>query len=96
MKRFELILLQGAQSDLLQIYSERGERAYLRVDRSLGILRIFPESGAIHLDERIRRLVVAKTPLGVFYTVTEDRVLIGAVLDLRQSTKAIRKRLREL
>ena len=96
MDRFELILLQGAQSDLLSIYSVLGERAYLRVDQTLGLLRRFPEAGPLHFGARIRRLVVPRTPLGIFYSVTGSRVLIAAVLDLRQSPEAIERRLREV
>ncbi len=96
MKNHEIVLLQGAQSDLLSIYAGRGEKAYLQVDKALGILRVFPEAGPVNVGERIRRLVVTKTPLGIFYSITGNRVLVGAVLDLRQSQHAIGKRLREL
>lgn len=93
MKTAEIVLLQGAQSDLLSIYAMRGERTYLRVDQSLGLLKKFPELGSMAFD-RMRRLVVTKTTLGIFYSITGNRVLVAAVLDLRQSPKAIRKRLR--
>lgn len=96
MKPREIVLLQGAQSDLLAIYAGRGERVYHEVDKALGILRVFAEIAPIHFAKRIRRLVVTKTTLGIFYSITGDRVLVGAVLDLRQSQKGIRKRLREL
>ncbi|MES2594536.1 MAG: hypothetical protein V4662_04330 [Verrucomicrobiota bacterium] len=42
MKPHEIILLQGAQGDLLSIYASNGEHVYLRVDKALGILRLFP------------------------------------------------------
>ena len=96
MKRHEIVLLQGAQSDLLSIYAGRGEKVYLQVDKALGILRAFPEAGPVNFGECIRRLVVPKTPLGISYSITGNRVLVGAVLDLRQSERAISKRLREL
>lgn len=96
MKRFEIVLLQGAQSDLLSIYTGWGERVYGRVDQALGILRVFPEAGPINFGGNIRRLVVTKTTLGIFFSVTGKRVLIGAILDLRQSPNSIRKRLREI
>lgn len=96
MKTFEIVLLQGAQSDLLSIYATAGERVYLRVDKALGILRLFPEAGPVNFGGRIRRLVVSKTSLGVFYSVTGRRVFIGAVLDLRQSLEVIERRLSSL
>ncbi len=56
MSSHEIVLLQGAQSDLLSIYAAQGERAYLRVDNALGILRLFPKAGPMHYKGRIRRL----------------------------------------
>ncbi len=96
MKPHEIVLLQGAQGDLLSIYAANGERAYLRVDKALGILRLFPEVGPINFGSKIRRLVVTKTNLGVFYTVAGKRVLVGAIMDLRQSPEIIERRLRSL
>ena len=96
MKLHEIILLQGAQSDLLSIYSGSGEKVYTRVDKALGILRSFPEAGPLNFGGRIRRLVVTKTTLGIFYSVTGSRVLIGAIVDLRQSPLSINKRIRAL
>ncbi len=96
MNPHEIVLLQGAQSDLLSIYSLLGERTYARVDKALGLLKFFPEAGPLHFGTSIRRLVVAKTPLGIFYSITSKRVLIAAVLDLRQSPKTIKDRLQTL
>jgi hypothetical protein len=87
---------KGAQSDLLAIYAICGERIYHQVDKALSILRLFPEIAPVNFGGRIRRLVVTRTTLGIFYSVTGNRVLIGAVLDLRQSRRTITKRLREL
>jgi hypothetical protein len=95
-KLHEIVLLHGAQSDLLSIFATRGEKVYLQVDKALGILRVFPEAGPINFRPHIRRLVVPKSYLGVFYSITGNRVLVGAVLDLRQSPRSISKRLREL
>jgi hypothetical protein len=96
LKTFEIVLLQGAQSDLLSIYASRGEKAYLRADKALGILRAFPEAGPINFGGKIRRLIVSKTTLGIFYSITGRRVLVGAVMDLRQDLHAIEGRLRTL
>lgn len=66
MKPHEIVLLQGAQSDLLAIYAGRGERVYHEVDKALGILRVFPEIAPMHFGGKVRRLVVTKTTLGIF------------------------------
>ncbi|HRH98799.1 MAG TPA: hypothetical protein PLB55_22855 [Prosthecobacter sp.] len=92
----EIVLLQGAQSDLLSIYAVQGERTYFRVDHALGILRLFPEAGPMHYKDSIRRLVVTRTHFGIFYSVTGDRVFVGAIMDLRQSPKVIEGRLKQL
>lgn len=96
MSHHEIVLLKGAQGDLLGVYGGLGERIYHRVDNALGILRVFPEAGPMHFKGRVRRLVVTKTNLGIFYFVTGGRVLVGAILDLMQSADVIGRRLREL
>ena len=95
MKPHSIVLLQGAQSDLLDIYASRGERVYLQVDKALGILRMFPQAGPINFGQRIRRLVVTKTYLGIFYSITGNRVLVKAIVDLRQAPETIENRLRD-
>lgn len=65
MKTHEIVLLQGTQSDLLSIYSLLGERVYNKVDKALGILRVFPSAGPVDFGKNFRRLVVSKTPLGI-------------------------------
>ena len=57
MKPHEIVLLQGAQGDLLSIYTARGDRAYLQVDKALGILRAFPEAGPVNFAGRIRNII---------------------------------------
>jgi len=64
------------------------------VDKTVGILRVFREAGPVNFAPSIRRLVVTKTHLGVFHPISGSRVLVIAILDLRQSPRAIEKRLR--
>lgn len=92
----EIVLLQGAQSDLLSIYAVHGERMYLRIDQALSILRLFPDAGPRHSKNNLRRLVVTRTHFGIFYSVTGSRVIVGAVMDLRQSPQVIEARLGKL
>jgi hypothetical protein len=94
-KQHELVILQGAQSDLLSIYATKGRMVYGLVDVAFGLLREFPLAGPVYYRS-IRRLLVTKTNLGIFYSVTGQRVMVGAILDLRQSRRAIRSRLRQL
>lgn len=96
MKRYEIVLLQGAQADLLEIYTSRGESVYTRVDKALDILKTFPEVAPLAFGTHIRRLVVMKTTLGIYFSLTGSRVLIGAILDLRQSPNSVQRRLKSI
>jgi hypothetical protein len=42
-----------------------------------------------------RRFLVPNFPFGIFYSVEGHRILISAVLDLRQDPERIRERLEE-
>lgn len=88
----ELIILQAAQADLLEIYVRFGEKAEVRIDRSLGLLCEQPRMGSV-FEGSLRRLVVSGSPFGVFYFAYPARVVVSAVLDLRQEPEWIRKRL---
>lgn len=89
---FELILLQGAQADLLEIYARYGERVEERVDQSLGLLQKHPRLGAVY-EEPLRRLIVPGSPFGIFYIPYPSRIVVATILDLRQDPAAIRRRL---
>ncbi len=39
----EVVLLQSAQADLLEIYSRHGEASYHVIDRSLERIRLMPD-----------------------------------------------------
>lgn len=88
----ELVILQAAQADLLEIYVRSGELAEAKIDRSLELLCEQPRMGSV-FDGDLRRLVVSGSPFGVFYFVYPARIVVAAVLDLRQEPEWIRKRL---
>ncbi len=88
----ELIILQAAQADLLEIYVRFGERAEAKIDRSLGLLCEQPKIGPV-FEGDLRRLVVSGNPFGIFYFAYPTRVVVSAALDLRQEPEWIRKRL---
>ncbi len=63
------------------------------LDAAFGRLRTFPEiSPPIH--EAHRRLLVHGFPYGIFYTLEGRRIIVAAVMDLRQDPEIIRRRLR--
>lgn len=43
---------------------------------------------------KIRRLVLRPFELGVFYAVEGDRLMIGAILDLREDPEQIERRVK--
>jgi len=50
-KSHEIVLLQGAQSDILALLAVRGERLYHQVDKALEVLRLFPEIAPLHFGD---------------------------------------------
>ncbi len=63
-----------------------------RLDACFGQLRQFPESGPVAY-KRYRRLLIPKTMYAIYYAVEPLRVMIRAVLDVRQGIEAIIRRL---
>lgn len=95
----EVVLLRGAEDDLqaaFDAYEDRaeglGEEFILTVDGSLTSLSRFPEMAPVYY-QAIRRLVLRRFPHGVVYSLEGQRILVHAVLDLRQDPKRIRRRL---
>ena len=62
------------------------------IDRLLELICEFP-----HLHEaygpRLRRAVLPRWSLGLFYRSTENFILVAAIIDLRRDPAAIRRRL---
>jgi plasmid stabilization system protein ParE len=69
-----------------------GDRFSERVEQALDRLTEFPELGAIYAGT-FRRLLVRDFPFGIFYSVEGRRMVVQAVLDLRQEPLAILRRL---
>ena len=95
----EFVILSGAENDILDTYARYefaadglGERFSQMVDRSLNQLSSIPES-APRFQGSIRRILVPSFPFGIFYSMENHRVIVQAVLDLRQSREQILRRL---
>ena len=63
-----------------------------RLDACLGPLSEHPESAPI-FEGGTRRLVMRGYPFGIFFAVEGGRLMVQAILDLRQSPESIRRRL---
>jgi toxin ParE1/3/4 len=95
----EIVLLLAADEDLQAAFEwvgrhreGRGKEFISDVDRALDQVRHFPRSGKVYRG-RYRRLLIPKYPFGIFYVVETDRVVIHAIMDLRQDPKSIERRL---
>jgi len=95
----EAVFLAGAEHDLIEYYAlyeainpGLGERFSSSVDEAVGLLCSHPDLG-IKFRSQFRRLLVRGFPIGIFYTLEGQRIIIQAVLDLRQSPESIRRRL---
>jgi toxin ParE1/3/4 len=91
--------LSGADADLQEIFNRFedyhegfGLEFMLAVDAYLARISTFPEIAPVYL-ERVRRQVMRGFPCGIFYVPVPTRILVAAILDLRQDPRAIGKKL---
>ncbi|MBI5242698.1 MAG: type II toxin-antitoxin system RelE/ParE family toxin [Elusimicrobia bacterium] len=90
MRRLRVVYLRRARADLLEVFryierdSPAAARAWLdKLDKSLGRLAAFPNSGAAPKDERLAALGYRMAALGdylAFYLVRRGRVEIRRVI----------------
>lgn len=95
----EVIFLRGAEADLLaawmryeEILPGLGDRFEAEVRAALLRTVELPESAPVYAGE-FRRLLVRKFDHGIFYRIHGTRIVVTAVLDLRQDPTTIRRRL---
>jgi hypothetical protein len=93
-------LLAGAESDLQTIFNRFegygegcGVEMLMAVDAYLARIAVFPEIAPTYC-EKIRRQVMQGFPYGIFYEPYATRIVVIAILDLRQNPKKIQKRLK--
>lgn len=92
--------LAGADAELQDVFNQfedfregLGVEFLTVVDAYLARISIFPEIAPIYF-EKVRRQVVQRFPYGIFYEPHPKRILIIAILDLRQDESQILRRLR--
>ena len=88
----EIVLLQSAQADLLELISIYGDSLYDIIDRDLERIRTMPGIAPFY-HGHFQRKVVHKTPFAIFYRQVGTRVMVSFVIDLRQDSKMIERRL---
>jgi len=89
----ELIFLLQADHDIQTAFDRydeyqegRGEVFMRHLDAAFAILRQYPEIV-------YRRMLIRGFPYGIFYEAQPTRIIVGAVMDLRQDPQTIRRKL---
>ena len=95
----DLILLRQADDDIQSAFNRyeefqkgRGELFMRQLDAALTLLRQHPDIAPAY-SGRYRRLLMRDFPYGVFYEVQPKRIVVGAIVDLRQDPERIRRKL---
>lgn len=98
----EVVWKQGAENDLLEIFSNldeheegSGERFVRRLDFTLVNLQQHPEMAPV-FEPPVRRLVIGSTGFGLFYSVEARGIIVHALLHLARNPETIRARIRRL
>jgi plasmid stabilization system protein ParE len=96
----EVVWTLGADADVQGIYERfenweegAGDRFYAEVLSCVEILKSYPELGASVKGLKMRRVLVFNRNYGLYYTIEHRRLVLHALIDLRQDPKGIRKRI---
>ena len=94
----DLILLLQAGQDIQAAFNRyeefqegRGEVFVRHLDAALTLLRQHPEIAPVY-EGRYRRMLIRDFPFGIFYEAQPKRVIVGAIMDLRQNPETIRQK----
>ena len=95
----DLILLLQADLDIQAAFNRhedfqegRGEVFMRHLDAALTLLRQHPEIAPAY-GGRYRRMLMRDFPYGIFYQVQPTRIVVAAIMDLRQDPETIRRKL---
>ena len=95
----DLILLLQADLGLQSAFKRyedyqigRGEVLMRQLDAALSLLRRHPEIAPVYSGP-YRRMLIRDFPYGVFYQVQPTRIVVAAIMDLRQDPQTIRRKL---
>ena len=95
----ELVLLLQADLDIQAAFEryedhQQGRReVFMRqLDAAFGLLRQHPEIAPMYARP-YRRMLMREFPYGIFYDAQPSRIIVTAVMDLRQAPQAIRRKL---
>ncbi len=89
----EVIWTSGASQDYLNADARLAPTS--AIDGLVQLLRLFPEMGSPESDKVRRALVGNRRVYGLFYSSDATRIIVLALIDLRQSPEAIESLLRD-
>jgi plasmid stabilization system protein ParE len=94
-----LILLLQADLDIQSAFtryeeyqSGRGQVFIRQLDAALALLRVHPDIAPVYAGP-YRRMLIRDFPYGIFYQAQANRIVVAAVIDLRQDPKILRRKL---
>jgi len=96
----EVIWTSGASADLQQAYDWQetgdhpyGDRFLEATSAAIELLKTFPERGSkVRASTRLRRVLLGRRrEYGLYYSVVGRRLIVTALIDLRQDPAAIQK-----
>jgi toxin ParE1/3/4 len=95
----ELILLLQADRDIQSAFERyenyqagRGDIFMRQLDIAFTLLRRHPEIAPVYAGP-YRRMLIRDFPYGIFYQTQPTRLVVAAVMDLRQDPQTIQKKL---
>jgi plasmid stabilization system protein ParE len=95
----DLILLLQADLDIQAAFERyegyqlgRGEVFMRQLDAALALLRHHPEMAPVYAGS-YRRMLIRDFPYGIFYQPQPTRLIIAAIMDLRQDPQTVRRKL---
>jgi plasmid stabilization system protein ParE len=97
----DLILLLQADRDIQSAFERyenyqagRGDIFMRQLDIAFMLLRRYPEKAPVYAGQ-YRRMLIRDFPYGIFYQAQPTRLIVAAVMDLRQDPRTIRKKLHD-
>ncbi len=92
----EIVVLQSAEKDWFELYRRLGEPFDRAFSSTVQLIAMNPQIGPTWRIAPFRRRLITGYPVGIFYSLVGKRVVISAVIDLRQDASSIDVQLRRL
>ena len=93
----EIIWTASASEDYLRTETDRSTDFSAAIDGALSLLRVFPEMGPkVRYSTKLRRVLVGREKqYGLYYGLTGERIIVVALIDLRQDPAIIETIIRD-